>query len=44
MSCLYVLITGAVAGLFGLLGGFAGWRFGGMLRLLVPARKEAVDA
>ncbi|HKN56498.1 MAG TPA: hypothetical protein VJX66_28665 [Amycolatopsis sp.] len=40
----YVLITGAVAGLFGLLGGFAGWRFGGMLRLLVPARKEAVDA
>ncbi|MFI5605747.1 hypothetical protein [Amycolatopsis sp. NPDC051903] len=29
-----VLATGLAAGVVGLLGGFAGWRFGGMLRLL----------
>lgn len=43
-----VLATGAVAGVLGLLGGFAGWRFGGMLRPLAPASgnsaKENTDA
>jgi hypothetical protein len=43
-----VLATGFVAGALGLLGGFAGWRFGGMLRLLAPASrnspKENTDA
>ncbi|MFD9893937.1 hypothetical protein ACFWY9_31705 [Amycolatopsis sp. NPDC059027] len=34
-----VLATGVAGGVLGLLGGFAGWRFGGMLRLLAPARK-----
>ncbi|GAA4541910.1 hypothetical protein [Amycolatopsis samaneae] len=34
-----VLATGAASGVLGLLGGFAGWRFGGMLRLLAPATK-----
>ncbi|MEC3975410.1 hypothetical protein [Amycolatopsis sp. H20-H5] len=29
--------TAVAGGVFGLLGGFAGWRFGGMLRLLAPA-------
>lgn len=33
-----VVFATAIAGaVFGLLGGFAGWRFGGMLRLLAPA-------
>jgi hypothetical protein len=40
----YLLVTGVVAGLLGLLGGFAGWRFGGMLRLLAPVKKENVHA
>lgn len=43
-----VLATGAAAGVLGLLAGFAGWRFGGMLRLLAPAAspesKENADA
>ncbi|OXM52588.1 hypothetical protein [Amycolatopsis alba] len=35
----------AVAGaVFGLLGGFAGWRFGGMLRLLAPAKEDNAHA
>ncbi|SEP40893.1 hypothetical protein [Amycolatopsis saalfeldensis] len=39
-----VLATGAVAGALGLLGGFAGWRFGGMLRLLAPASGNSGDS
>jgi hypothetical protein len=34
----YLLPTAVLGGLFGLLGGFAGWRFGGMLCLLAPAK------
>ncbi|MFI6030681.1 hypothetical protein [Amycolatopsis magusensis] len=38
-----ILATAGVGALFGLLGGFLGWRFGGMLRLLAPRRdKETV--
>lgn len=41
----WLATTAVVSGLFGLLGGFAGWRFGGMLRLLAPAKKgETADA
>ena len=37
--------TAVLSGVFGLLGGFAGWRFGGMLCLLAPAKKgETADA
>ncbi|GLY40989.1 hypothetical protein Amsp01_070120 [Amycolatopsis sp. NBRC 101858] len=41
----YQITTAVLSGLFGLLGGFAGWRFGGMLCLLAPAKKgETADA
>jgi hypothetical protein len=36
--------TAAVGAVFGLLGGFAGWRFGGMLRLLAPAKTQGGEA
>lgn len=39
----YLVITAVLGAAAGLLGGFAGWRFGGMLCLLAPA-KEAADA
>ncbi|WP_329052818.1 hypothetical protein OG738_09070 [Amycolatopsis sp. NBC_01488] len=41
----WLATTAAFSGLLGLLGGFAGWRFGGMLCLLAPAKKgETADA
>jgi len=41
----YLVVTAVLGAALGLLGGFAGWRFGGMLCLLAPAKKEAnVDA
>ncbi|MEU8416722.1 hypothetical protein AB0C24_28355 [Amycolatopsis japonica] len=39
-----VFATGAAGAVVGLLGGFAGWRFGGMLRLLAPAKGENAHA
>ncbi|MGW4483988.1 hypothetical protein ACWEOE_09130 [Amycolatopsis sp. NPDC004368] len=39
-----VIATGLVAGALGLAGGFAGWRFGGMLRLLAPVSGVRSDA
>ncbi|WP_326567876.1 hypothetical protein VSH64_39650 [Amycolatopsis rhabdoformis] len=39
-----VIATGLVAGVLGLAGGFAGWRFGGMLRLLAPVSGVRSDA
>ena len=39
-----VFATGAAGAVFGLLGGFAGWRFGGMLRLLAPAKEDNAHA
>ncbi|AXB45765.1 hypothetical protein [Amycolatopsis albispora] len=35
-----LLATAGVGASFGLLGGYLGWRFGGMLRLLAPAREK----
>ncbi|EOD65731.1 hypothetical protein [Amycolatopsis vancoresmycina] len=41
----YLTTTAVLSGLLGLLGGFAGWRFGGMLCLLAPAKRgETADA
>ena len=37
----YLAVTTVLGAAVGLLGGFAGWRFGGMLCLLAPAKKEA---
>ncbi len=39
----YLVVTAVLGAAVGLLGGFAGWRFGGMLCLLAPA-KETSDA
>ncbi|MER6663177.1 hypothetical protein ABT256_01405 [Amycolatopsis japonica] len=39
-----VFATAAAGAVVGLLGGFAGWRFGGMLRLLAPAKGEDAHA
>lgn len=39
-----VFATAGVGAVLGLLGGFAGWRFGGMLRLLAPAKGEHAHA
>ncbi|KZB81834.1 hypothetical protein [Amycolatopsis regifaucium] len=39
-----VFMTAAVGAVVGLLGGFAGWRFGGMLRLLAPAKTQGGEA
>ncbi|WP_326956215.1 hypothetical protein [Amycolatopsis sp. NBC_01286] len=41
----YLTTTAVLSAALGLLGGFAGWRFGGMLCLLAPAKKgETADA
>ncbi|MEV7549087.1 hypothetical protein AB0N89_05620 [Amycolatopsis sp. NPDC089917] len=40
----FVFGTGAAGAVVGLLGGFAGWRFGGMLRLLAPAKGDGAHA
>ncbi|RSN18904.1 hypothetical protein NQK81_20730 [Amycolatopsis roodepoortensis] len=39
-----VFATGAAGAVIGLLGGFAGWRFGGMLGLLAPAKGDNAHA
>ncbi|MFE6609626.1 hypothetical protein [Amycolatopsis sp. NPDC057786] len=39
-----VFTTAAAGAVVGLLGGFAGWRFGGMLGLLAPAKGEHTHA
>ncbi|HET6705067.1 MAG TPA: hypothetical protein VFH84_08840, partial [Amycolatopsis sp.] len=40
----YLATTAGLSTALGLLGGFAGWRFGGMLCLLAPAKKGETAA
>jgi hypothetical protein len=41
----YLTTTAVLSAALGLLGGFAGWRFGGMLCLLAPEKEgETADA